>query len=143
MAFYIRNENDTITKAIDSLVSPTPTDTDGRLGRISATTVSGGHSATMAEIRNGLFIYTVTSGAPSSVIALLLPSAADAVAGLSGVTVNDSLTFHVVNNSDNGISITGFPNVEPFTASSRSQATYIIVYTNVSSGTEAYTLYRV
>ena len=92
---------------------------------------------------------------------LTFPTAALAVAGISGVQVGDSISFKIINEASTaadpaiivamgtgGTFIGGSADVEPYrnnagTYFSSGTGSYVLHFTNVTASTEAYTVYRV
>jgi hypothetical protein len=102
----------------------------------------------------------ILSGTPTASRTLTLPTAANAVAGVSGVAVNDSIDFVVINKSTagnsasfilaagTGGSIEGNATVNAVsnglaTFFDSGSGTFRMRFTNVTGGTEAYVVYRI
>jgi hypothetical protein len=134
--------------SIDSVgigLTPAPTDL-GALG--------GHHVATIAELLTGV-IHADPDGASRNVT---LPTAALAVAGVSGAAVGDGFYFSIINeaNSDteplvvleggstlvgNGVIPSSIPSILDATEPSGS-GRFLARFTNVTAGAEAYNVYR-
>lgn len=98
----------------------------------------------------------ILSGTPTTINRVLtLPTAAAAVAGFIGVGVGDSFDFKIINKSTTDIKYTlqintGVTNdgnltinpVNSINGSDSGSGQFTIMFTNIISGTEAYTIYR-
>lgn len=110
---------------------------------------------TIAQLLTNLFTIVPTANRT-----LTLPTAANAVAGISGVQVNDSIDFTIINESTStnqasviissgtGGSIVGYNTVNSYSNSTASyfssgSGVFRLRFTNVSSGTESYVVYRI
>ena len=113
------------------------------------------HTLTIADIIKNIFTIP-----PTLDRTLTLDTAVNAVAGISGVQINDSIDFTIINNSipadeaivtivpGTGGTLIGNGIVAPFQNSiptylTSGSGTFRLRFTNVTGGTEAYTLYRV
>lgn len=119
----------------------------------AAETLGDNHTLTIAELLTGVAAFDGTAARN-----LVSPTAALAVAGVSGVSVGDCIDFSVINTgtagADETLSVTagtgatlvGFMDVEnPATthdAFSSGSGLFRIRFTNVTGGSEAYTIYR-
>ncbi len=107
---------------------------------------------TISQIKTG--IITIT---PSANRTLTLPTSADAVAGFSGIKVDEAIKFIIINKASSNYIVTiamgsggtleGNSEVNPKenttnTYKTSGSATFKICFRNVSSSTEAYTIYR-
>ncbi len=114
---------------------------------------SGGKTITIAQILTGIYITDPTADAAHT-----LPTAALAVAGVGGVAVGDCIDFTCINTGTasadeiitlaagsggtlvgSGAVLTSDPTDEQFSSGS---GLFRIRFTNVTSGSEAYTVYR-
>jgi hypothetical protein len=113
-----------------------------------------------ATLTIGNLLTAIMSGTPTVNRTLTLPTAANAVAGISGVQVGDSISFVIINKSSaadeaqfilaagTGGSIEGKPEVNTIqnttpTYYTSGSSIFLLRFTNVSGGTEAYVTYRI
>lgn len=111
-------------------------------------------TVTIANLLTGIL-----SGTPTANRTITLPTAANVVAGISNCIVNDSINFSIINNSSNANAAnlvvamgTGGTSVGNMTTNSSSNllntwftsgsGSYKLRVTDIGSGTEAYTVYR-
>lgn len=130
-----------LEKLVD--VRPTP----------NAATASGGHTITIAEIRN-----EILRSDPAADVAFAAPTAALAVAGTPDVKVGDCLDFYVINTGTagadeiitvsagsggtlvgSGAVLTADPVNDTFSSGS---GHFRLRFTNVTASSEAYDLFR-
>lgn len=98
-------------------------------------------TATVAQVVGGTFDNTLATANNT----LTLPTAAALVAGLSGALVGTSFTFHVVGDSSSSLTVaagTGGTLVGSGAVGANVSAKFSVRLTNVSSGTQAYSLLR-
>lgn len=111
----------------------------------TATTVS----LTPREVAGGLILQDPNGGA----VTTTLPTAADMVAQLKGLSTNASLIFTIINTANAAETITVAVNtgITDFTSNAasnvltiaqRNAGTFALVFTNVTPGSEAAVLYR-
>lgn len=95
---------------------------------------------TIGELLTVLFTIS-----PSTARTLTLPTAADIVTGISGVAVNDSIDFDIINTGSDNVIIAAGTNgtlIGNDTIIFGTSGLYRLRITNISGGTEAYTVYR-
>lgn len=114
-----------------------PLITNGALVNLGAGTPV---AITVDQLRSG-FLY----GTPGALSTYNLPSAASLVQGFPGIQVGDAIRFSVANLSGaNAINMGGAAAaVGGIQIAANQSGAFALIATNVSSGTEAFTLYRV
>ncbi len=102
--------------------------------------VAAAVNITVTQLRGGLLFGTPGLGATYNV-----PSGADLVQQLPGIKVGDIIRFSVANLSGvNTIDLGGAPvTVGNLQVAASQSGAFALIATNVSSGTEAFTLYRI
>lgn len=99
------------------------------------------HTLTLSELFTEILRMT-----PSTSRTLTLPTAADIVSGISGAQVSDSFDFSIINESSTSSIIlssgTGGSIVGNDTVVNSASGRYRLRITNVTSGSEAYVVYR-
>lgn len=119
----------------------------------AAETLGANHTLTIAELLTGVAAF---DGAAAR--NLVSPTAALSVAGVSGVSVGDCIDFSIINTGTAGVdetlsvtagtgaTLVGFMDVEnsdtTHDAFSSGSGLFRIRFTNVTPGSEAYTVYR-
>ncbi|VVU94772.1 hypothetical protein CPAV1605_497 [seawater metagenome] len=114
---------------------------------------TGAQTLTIAQILTGIILCDPTAAATHTT-----PTAALTVAGVTGVAVGDTIDFHLLNTgtagedetitvaAGTGVTLVGFADVEnsatTHDAFSVGSSHWRIRFTNVTSGSEAYTIYR-
>jgi hypothetical protein len=131
--------------------------TGGNVAFQGAETALANASATLTMTQLLTQILTIV---PTVTRTLTLPTAADAVSGISGVQVNDCIEFTIIHDNviagdplitiamGTGGTAVGFMNVHPRSSFSTSyftsgSGTFRLRFTNVTVSSEAYTVYRV
>jgi hypothetical protein len=122
----------------------------------TAVNITGSTTATTSDLLAGII-----TGTPSAAhFTLTLPTAANIVSGISGVTVDDCIDFIIINSStptdekdiiiavNTGGTLVGYDTVNTFsnlagTYFTSGSGIFRLRLTNVSSSTEAYTVYRI
>ena len=109
-------------------------------GAISDLGVGTPVAISVAQLRGGLL-----SGTPGALATYNVPSAASLVQGFPGIKVGDIIRFSVVNLSGaNAINLGGAAAaVGGVQVAANQSGAFALIATNVSSGTEAFTLYRI
>jgi hypothetical protein len=122
---------------------------DGRFGSLTfplivPATLSTASALTLTtdQVLGGLILRDGNGGARTDT----LPTAADLVEAIQGCMVGTSFTFHVRNTSSTAIAITiavgtGGTASGTMTAAQNNAKSFMIVFTNVTYGSEAYTCY--
>jgi hypothetical protein len=108
---------------------------------------NGNATLTMDNNSSTGILNRILVGSPSLARNLTMPTAASAVSAISGVQVNDAIDFTIIASggvssytlvTNTGVTLTG-----SMTVSSGISGTFRIHFTNVSSGTETYAVYRI
>jgi hypothetical protein len=116
---------------------------------------NGNATLTIAQLLGELFTMT-----PSTARTLTLPTAALAVAGISGVAINDCIDFRIINEGTaandpeiiiamgTGGTSVGYMDVDPYvnnagTYRQSGTGVFRLRFTNVTASSEAYTVYRI
>lgn len=122
---------------------------DPRLGSVAVPTyavqtitTAGNHTFTTAEILSGLILRDCAGGSRTDT----LPAAADLVAAVQGAQVNHAFEVEIRNFSDAAETITIAAGAGGTTSGTMTIATantkrLAVVFTNVTVGSEAYTVY--
>jgi hypothetical protein len=105
---------------------------------------AAGASLSVGDLRGALIFGANASGVD---VNYALPAASAIVQGFPGIQQNDTIFFSVVNKglSPNGVNITlpiGSTSQGSVAVAFGSSASFALIMTNVSAGTEAFTLYR-
>lgn len=107
---------------------------------MSATTISATGTLSAAAVWGGIIVLDASSGA----VTATLPTAALLVAAKASVRVGDCVKLHVVNTDANALTLAAGSGVTLSDATAVAANTtkeYILRFTNVTSGSEAVTVY--
>ncbi len=91
----------------------------------------------------------ILNGTPTGTETLTLPTAGDAVSGIPGIRIDDSIEFSIINQSTTPTDIytlasgTGGTLIGNMTVDSNTSGTFRMRFTSISGGSEAYVIYRV
>lgn len=130
-------------KAVEAQMDAASAVTPG-VGVVTATVLStaGAITLTAAQILTGLILRDPAGGARTDT----LPTAALLAAAIANVKVGSAFMFHVRNTADAAETLTiaagaGGTDSGTMTIAQNNAKSFLIVFTNVTSGSEAYTLY--
>lgn len=108
---------------------------------LTRTATTGTQVMSVAQALGGVLVCNTTDAGT-----LNFPAAADLAAGIQGVHVGTAVLLTILNNGDSTLTVGVGTGGTLFTGTTATQATvtvkqWIAVFTNVTSGSEAYTLY--